>query len=61
MPGTTGAWPNWSLALPVPLEEALSDPRVLAVVRILAEREPGSASTQRDVGTGGAGHGGSGF
>jgi 4-alpha-glucanotransferase len=42
MPGTTGAWPNWSLALPVPLEEALSDPRVLAVVRILAERRMSS-------------------
>jgi 4-alpha-glucanotransferase len=42
MPGTMGAWPNWSLALPVPLEEALSDPRVLAVVRILAERRMSS-------------------
>jgi 4-alpha-glucanotransferase len=31
IPGTTDAWPNWSLALPVPLESALSDPRVVAV------------------------------
>jgi 4-alpha-glucanotransferase len=35
MPGTTDAWPNWSLALPVPLERALSDPRVVAVVDTL--------------------------
>jgi 4-alpha-glucanotransferase len=42
MPGTTDAWPNWSLALPVPLETALSDPRVLAVARILSGRPPSS-------------------
>lgn len=26
-PGTTAEWPNWSLALPVPLEELREDPR----------------------------------
>ena len=26
-PGTTTEWPNWSLALPVPLEELKTDPR----------------------------------
>ncbi len=44
MPGTTTEWPNWSLALPVPLEEAEDDPRVLAVARVLAEgRTPAGA------------------
>ena len=38
MPGTTDAWPNWSLALPVPLERALSDPRVVAVADALRSR-----------------------
>jgi 4-alpha-glucanotransferase len=43
MPGTTDdAWPNWSLALPVPLETALSDPGVLAVARVLAGRRRSS-------------------
>jgi 4-alpha-glucanotransferase len=34
MPGTTTAWPNWSLALPIPLEEieAAALPRVVAGV-----------------------------
>jgi 4-alpha-glucanotransferase len=27
MPGTTDEWPNWSIALPVPLEEIESDRR----------------------------------
>jgi len=26
MPGTTSSWPNWSLALPKPLEELQDDP-----------------------------------
>jgi 4-alpha-glucanotransferase len=38
MPGTTDGWPNWSLALPVPLERALSDPRVVAVADALRSR-----------------------
>jgi hypothetical protein len=38
MPGTVDAWPNWSLALPGPLEQVLSDPRVLAVVEAMAAR-----------------------
>ncbi len=36
MPGTVDQWPNWSLALPAPLEEIESDPRVAAVARSLA-------------------------
>ncbi len=38
MPGTSDAWPNWSLALPVPLERALSDPRVVAVANTMRSR-----------------------
>jgi len=38
MPGTTDSWPNWSLALPVLLEQALSDPRVVAVAEIMRSR-----------------------
>jgi 4-alpha-glucanotransferase len=38
MPGTVDAWPNWSLALPRPLEQVLSDPRVLAVVEAMTAR-----------------------
>ncbi|HWC39187.1 MAG TPA: 4-alpha-glucanotransferase, partial [Acidimicrobiales bacterium] len=38
MPGTVDAWPNWSLALPAPLEQVLSDPRVLAVVEAMRPR-----------------------
>jgi 4-alpha-glucanotransferase len=38
MPGTVDAWPNWSLALPAPLEEILSDPRVLAVAEAMRPR-----------------------
>lgn len=32
MPGTTDSWPNWSLSLPVPLEEALRSDHLAAVV-----------------------------
>jgi 4-alpha-glucanotransferase len=38
MPGTIDGWPNWSLALPVPLEQALSDPRVVAVAEAMRSR-----------------------
>ena len=31
MPGTTDAWPNWSLSLPVPIEELESSPLAAAV------------------------------
>lgn len=34
-PGTTTEWPNWSLALPVPLEELESDPRVRRLAEAL--------------------------
>ncbi|HEV2809237.1 MAG TPA: 4-alpha-glucanotransferase [Acidimicrobiales bacterium] len=37
MPGTTDQWPNWSLALPAPLEEVEVDPQVAAVAEVLAE------------------------
>ena len=35
MPGTVDEWPNWSLALPKPLEEIERDPVVLAVAAAL--------------------------
>jgi len=35
-PGTTDEWPNWSLALPVPLEEIEADPRVRLIAEVLA-------------------------
>ncbi|MDQ6743053.1 MAG: 4-alpha-glucanotransferase [Candidatus Dormibacteraeota bacterium] len=34
-PGTTTEWPNWSLALPVPLEELKSDPRAARLAEAL--------------------------
>lgn len=37
MPGTTDQWPNWSLALPAPLEDIEVDPQVAAVAEALAE------------------------
>jgi 4-alpha-glucanotransferase len=37
MPGTTDSWPNWSLALPVPLEELEHDPVVEAVAGALSQ------------------------
>ncbi|MEA2670194.1 MAG: 4-alpha-glucanotransferase [Chloroflexota bacterium] len=42
MPATTGSWPNWSLALPAPLEAALDDPRTRRVAALLRERGRGS-------------------
>jgi 4-alpha-glucanotransferase len=38
MPGTVDAWPNWSLALPVPLEQVLTDARVVAVAAGMRSR-----------------------
>ncbi len=35
MPGTTDAWPNWSIALPVPLEELEKGPLAGRLARIL--------------------------
>ena len=40
MPGTVGSWPNWSLALPVPLETLEADPVVAAVGDALGGRGP---------------------
>jgi 4-alpha-glucanotransferase len=38
MPGTTDQWPNWSIALPLPLEEIQGDPRPRAVAAALDRR-----------------------
>jgi 4-alpha-glucanotransferase len=39
-PGTTDEWPNWCLALPLALEDVERDARVLALARMLDERQP---------------------
>jgi 4-alpha-glucanotransferase len=39
LPGTVGAQrPNWSIALPLPLEELVEDAGVLATVRAMGNR-----------------------
>ncbi len=35
-PGTVGEWPNWSLALPEPMESVMADPRVGRLAAVLA-------------------------
>jgi 4-alpha-glucanotransferase len=40
MPGTTDEWPNWSIALPAPLEDLMADPRAHAIARSLARPRP---------------------
>ena len=47
MPGTVDEWPNWSIALPVPLEELMADPRPRAVARAL-DRRPSSPDAAPD-------------
>ncbi|HUQ39185.1 MAG TPA: 4-alpha-glucanotransferase [Acidimicrobiales bacterium] len=42
-PGTTDEFPNWSLALPVLLEEVLDDPRTAATAAALGSRPNGGA------------------
>jgi 4-alpha-glucanotransferase len=39
MPGTTGEWPNWRLALPAPLEDLEKRPLAAEVARLLGRRE----------------------
>jgi 4-alpha-glucanotransferase len=41
MPGTTREWPNWSIALPAPLEELEADPRPRRLAEILSRGHPG--------------------
>jgi 4-alpha-glucanotransferase len=38
MPGTLDQWPNWRIALPIPLEEIETDPRPRAVAAALDRR-----------------------
>jgi 4-alpha-glucanotransferase len=49
MPGTVGTWPNWSLALPRPLEELERAGLALAVAAALNE-EVGGPPSGREVG-----------
>src|SRR4029077_9698799 len=50
MPATTDTWPNWSLALPAPLEEVLDDPRTRRVAGLLSRRRPGRRDSGRSAG-----------
>lgn len=38
MPGTVDEWPNWRLALPMPIEELMGDPRAVRVATMVARR-----------------------
>ena len=38
LPGTTDAYPNWRIPLPLSVEELLRDPRVLETVQVLRNR-----------------------
>ncbi len=40
LPGTTDAYPNWSIPLPLSLEEFLADPRVAATAAVLSAARP---------------------
>jgi 4-alpha-glucanotransferase len=56
MPGTTGdRWPNWSLALPHPLEEVLASPLAGSVAATL--RRGGRDRQLTGAAVGGARHG----
>ncbi len=52
MPGTIDSWPNWSIALPVPLDDLMTDPRPRAVARALSRPAPTSASSAGPPNTG---------
>ncbi|MGI9033841.1 MAG: 4-alpha-glucanotransferase [Acidimicrobiales bacterium] len=41
MPGTVDQWPNWSIALPVPIEDVEADPRPRAIAASLSQRHQG--------------------
>jgi 4-alpha-glucanotransferase len=52
MPGTVDAWPNWSIALPVPLEDLEVSPLAVEVAGRMGTPDPG-APTDTGVGRGG--------
>jgi 4-alpha-glucanotransferase len=47
MPGTVDEWPNWSIALPVPIEDLEKSPLAAAVARTM-EAPVGAAGPERD-------------
>lgn len=57
-PGTVAEWPNWSLALPVSLEELERAPRVLRVAGALAGGRAGRPGGSGPAGSGPAGNSG---
>jgi 4-alpha-glucanotransferase len=42
VPGTIDQRPNWSLPLPVPLDDLAADPRVRRLAGVLSEGNPGN-------------------
>jgi 4-alpha-glucanotransferase len=53
MPGTLDQWPNWRIALPLPLEEIEADPRPRAVAQALDRRQGPSGPLSGDQGPSG--------
>lgn len=41
IPGTVDEWPNWRIALPLPLEDVLEDERTARIAAVLADRPGG--------------------
>ncbi len=52
MPGTLDEWPNWSIALPAPLEDLMVDPRARAVADGLTRPPPAGATAGAGAGAG---------
>ena len=46
MPGTVDEWPNWSIPLPVPVEDLVGSAQAAAIAKALGSREGGSPSRQ---------------
>ena len=52
MPGTSDEWPNWSIALPQPLERIRADPRPAEIARLLRRGGPPPTPTPTPGGLG---------
>jgi 4-alpha-glucanotransferase len=54
MPGTVDEWPNWRIALPIPIEAMTTHPTVLAVAEVLNQRGALGAGPDRSGPEGGS-------
>jgi 4-alpha-glucanotransferase len=54
MPGTTDQWPNWSIALPVPLEDLMADPRPRTIAKALSRPPSASGASGSSAGSAGS-------